>query len=79
MLQIRKEWSASSRSNFQQCKDDRDCYITAQLESELVEDEGHIFNIGDEKEYGEYVNKPLEPEISYSAEVIVVVVSDEVR
>ena len=79
LLLIRKERTASSRSSFQQCKDDRDCYIAAELKSEIVDNKGDIFYIGDEKEYGEYVNRALEPETRYSAEVIVVAFSAKVR
>ena len=79
LLLIRKEGRSSSRSNFQQCLDDRDCYIAAELEIDSVDDKGHVFNIGDGKDYGGYVNRALEPEIPYSAEVVVVVISAKVR
>ena len=76
---IRKQPTVSKRSNPQTCQDENDCYIAAELESEIVDNEGYIFYIGDRKEYGEYVNRALEPEIPYFAEVVVVALSAKVR
>ena len=76
---IRKQPTVSKRSILQKCQDENDCYVAAELESEIVDNEGYIFYIGDRKEYGEYVNRALEPETRYSAEVIVVAFSAKVR
>ena len=47
------------------------CYIAARLDSNLINEDGYIFYIGDGKEYGGHVNKPLQPLAFYSAEIAV--------
>ena len=50
------------RSAIEECDLDSDnCYITAELNSTLIDDDGYIFYIGDGKDYGGYINKPLQP------------------
>ena len=55
------------------------CYITAEPDSKLIDDDGHIFYIGDGKEYGGYINKPLRPLTSYSIELVLSVYMEQVN
>ena len=54
------------------------CYITAELDSKLIDD-GYILYIGDGKEYGGYINKPLRPLTSYSIELALRVYMEQVN
>ena len=55
------------------------CYITAEIDSKLIDDDGYIFYIGDGKEYGGYINKPLRPLTSYSIELVLSVYMEQVN
>ena len=70
---MRKQPAVSKRSTVQKCTDDYDCYIAAELESQVINADGYIFYIGDEKEYGGYINRALEPGVSYSAEIAITI------
>ena len=70
---ISKIPTLSKRLTVQKCEDDNDCYIAAELDSKLVDDDGYTFYIGDGKEYGGYINGALEPGVSYSAEIAMII------
>ncbi|KAF6034416.1 PTPRT [Bugula neritina] len=68
---VQKETSASKRkkrSSVQlppECDLDLDCYITAEIDSSLVDSDGYDFRVGDGKTYQDYYNAPLEPNQDY--------------
>ena len=70
---MRKQPAVNKRSTVQKCTDDNDCYIAAELESKVINADGYIFYIGDGKEYGGYINGALEPGVSYSAEIAMII------
>ena len=70
---MRKQPAVKKRTTVQKCTDDNDCYIAAELESQLVDYDGYTFYIGDGKEYGGYINRALEPGVSYSAEIAITI------
>ena len=49
------------------------CYITAEINGDLVADEGFTFNVGDGKTFGNYYNAPLEPYKEYSLAIQIIV------
>ncbi|KAF6033132.1 USH2A [Bugula neritina] len=63
---VQKETSTSKRkkrSSVQlppECDLDPDCYITAEIDSSLVDSDGYDFRVGDGKTYQDYYNAPLE-------------------
>ena len=73
LILVRKQPALSKRSTVQKCTDDNDCYIAAELESQLTNGDGYTFYIGDGKEYGGYINRALEPGVSYSAEIAITI------
>jgi len=68
---VQKETSTSKRkkrSSVQlppECDLDPDCYITAEIDSSLVDSGGYDFRVGDGKTYQDYYNAPLEPNQGY--------------
>ena len=70
---INKIPTLSKRLTVLKCTDDNDCYIAAELESQLINADGYTFYIGDGKEYGGYINRALEPGVSYSAEIAITI------
>ncbi|KAF6032892.1 hypothetical protein EB796_008796 [Bugula neritina] len=68
---VQKETSTSKRkkrSSVQlppECDLDPDCYITAEIDSSLVDSDGYDFRVGDGKTYQDYYNAPLEPNQDY--------------
>jgi len=68
---VQKETSTSKRtkrSSVQlppECELDPDCYITAEIDSSLVDSDGYDFRVGDGKTYKDYYNSPLEPNQGY--------------
>ncbi|KAF6024946.1 hypothetical protein EB796_016746 [Bugula neritina] len=68
---VQKETSTSKRkkrSSVQlppECDLDSNCYITAEIDSSLVDSEGYDFRVGDGKTYQDYYNAPLEPNQDY--------------
>lgn len=49
------------------------CYITAELSSSDIGEEGYVFVIGDSKRYGRYYNGPLEAGQEYSAHIVITI------
>jgi len=68
---VQKETSTSKRKkrSFVQlppeCDLDPNCYITAEIDSSLVDSDGYDFRVGDRKTYQDYYNAPLEPNQDY--------------
>ncbi|KAF6033512.1 hypothetical protein EB796_008181 [Bugula neritina] len=68
---VQKETSTSKRKKRSpvqlppECDLDPDCYITAEIDSSLVDSDGYDFRVGDGKTYQDYYNAPLEPNQDY--------------
>lgn len=67
------------RSIVEKCEDGVDCYIAAEIDEDLIGEEGYVFHIGDGEMYGGYLNRPLQQDTYYSASIAFAVFVPQVR
>ena len=71
MVLVKESNKISKRSVTTECDKKDRCHIAAEIENDLIGEDGYQFLVGDGKTYGGYLNVPLRPGHNYSVHIAV--------